>query len=251
MLGAVRVGCHAVITVLLVCETLVLALVVVFVVGLLRSHAEILRRLAAVEDGGTEGREVQERMLAAGTDALDIVGETLTGDVVKVKVGAGSPTTLLAFLSSGCAACGPLWEALGQGARIPAGARLVVVAKGAEQESMTRLRELAPREREVLMSTAAWSDYSIPASPHFVLVDGGSGQIAGRGTAASWEQITSMVEQAVSDSSQTTNGSMPAPARTTSQRAGRAEQALSEAGIVAGHPSLCPAGTGPDASERP
>ena len=97
-----------------------------------------------------------------------------------------SPTTLLAFLSSGCAACGPLWESLDQDARIPIDARLVIVAKGPEQESMTSLRELAPRAREVLMSTAAWGDYAVPASPHFVLVDGGSGQVAGRGTAASW-----------------------------------------------------------------
>lgn len=238
------------ITVFLVCDTLLLGFVAVFVVGLLRSHAEILRRLAVVEDGGAEARGVQKRMRAAGTDAFDIVGETLTGDAVKVRVGAGSPTTLLAFLSSGCAACGPLWAALRQDARIPGGARLVIVARGPEQESMTSLRELAPGEREVLMSTAAWSDYSIPASPHFVLVYGGSGQIAGRGTAASWEQITSMVEQAVSDGSQTAADSNSAPVRTTSQRAGRAEQALAASGIVAGHPSLYPAHTGSTAGER-
>ena len=43
-------------TVLLVLETMLLALGVVFVVGLLRSHAEILRRLAAIEGGDPEGR---------------------------------------------------------------------------------------------------------------------------------------------------------------------------------------------------
>jgi len=239
-----------VITVLLLIETALLALVVVFVVGLLRSHAEILRRLAAVEGEGADGGAVPERMVGASTDAFDIVGETLTGDSVKVRLGAGSPTTLLAFLSSGCAACGPLWESLDRDARIPAGARLVIVAKGPEQESMTSLRELAPRAREVLMSTAAWGDYAVPASPHFVLVDGGSGQIAGRGTAGSWEQIVSMVERAVSDTAQTTTDSAPSRVRTTSERAGRAEQALAAAGIAAGHPSLYPAGKPPAVGER-
>ena len=239
------------ITVLLLIETALLALIVVFVVGLLRSHAEILRRLTALEGDGPAGGPVPQQMIGAGTEAFDIVGETLAGDSVKVRLGQGSPTTLLAFLSSGCAACGSLWENLGREFRVPASARLVIVVKGAEEESATRLRELAPREREVLMSTGAWRDYSIPGSPHFVLVDGGSGQVAGRGTAASWEQIVSMVEQAVSDTSRSATETAPSRARTTSERAGRAEQALAAAGIAAGHPSLYPAGNPPGAaSER-
>ncbi len=238
------------ITVLLLIETALLVLVVVFVVGLLRSHAEILRRLAAVEGDGAERGAVPERMIGAGTDSFDIVGQTLTGDSVKVRLGSGSPTTLLAFLSSGCTACEPLWESLDQDARIPAGARLVIVVKGPEQESITSLRELAPPAREVLMSTGAWRDYSIPGSPHFVLIDGSSGQIAGRGTAGSWEQIVSMVEQAVSDTSHFATETVPSRAHTTSERAGRAEQALAAAGITAGHPSLYPAGSSPGAGER-
>jgi len=233
-------------TVLLVLETVLLALVVLFVVGLLRSHAEILRRLAALEPRNGAGDTGAQRMVTTDSAAFDIVGETLTGDSVKVRLGAGSPTTLLAFLSSGCAACGPLWESLDQDARIPADARLVIVAKGPEQESMTSLRELAPRAREVLMSTAAWGDYAVPASPHFVLVDGSSGRIAGRGMAASWEQIVSMVERAVSDTSQTVTDRAPSRVRTTSERAGRAETALAAAGIGAGHPSLYPAGPTPE-----
>jgi hypothetical protein len=124
----------------------------------------------------------------------------------------------------------------------------VIVTKGPGEESVTGLRELAPRAREVLMSTAAWHDYSVPASPHFVLVDGGSGRIAGRGTAASWEQIVSMVEQAVSDTS--SSATAHSRVRTTSERAGRAEQALAAAGITAGHPSLYPAGDPPGLGER-
>ncbi len=238
------------ITVLVVLESVVVAALALFVVGLLRSHAEILRRLAAVEGDGVEGGSVPQRMIGVGIDSFDIVGETLTGDSVKVRLGSGSPTTLLAFLSSGCAACGPLWESLRRDFRLPAGARVVIVVKDAEEESATRLRELAPRSQEVLMSTGAWRDYAIPGSPHFVLVDGGSGAVAGRGTAASWEEMVSMVEQAVSDSSVADAEGAPSRVRTTSERAGRAEQALTAAGITAGHPSLYPAGNPPGVGER-
>ncbi|HWX46043.1 MAG TPA: hypothetical protein VNY52_12070 [Solirubrobacteraceae bacterium] len=264
-------------TVLLVLETALLAVVAVFVVALLRSHAEILRRLAALEPRDPEAEGQSGAPVASpdgGERARDIAGRTLAGDAVKVRLGAGSPTTLLAFLSSGCAACGPLWDALHEHARVPAGARLVVVAKGPERESTARLHELAPAGREVLLSTEAWRDYAVPGSPHFVLVDGRTGWVAGRGSAGSWEQIVAMVEQAVADAAHAAAGApysgsagglsadsgadadparsglggsrAPAPgtperARTTSERAARAEQALAVAGIGAGHPSLYPA----------
>jgi hypothetical protein len=230
-------------------ETALLGLIVVFVVGLLRSHADILRRLSAVES--PQGRGVPLSVVDSGASAFDIAGETLTGDSVKVGLGPGSSTTLLAFLSSGCAACGPLWETLSDDLRVPVNARVVIVAKGPEQESITRLRELAPHGREVLMSTGAWRDYSIPGSPHFVLVDGNSGMIAGRGTAASWEHIASMVEQAVSDSAsvERNHGGRREP-HSTSDRARRAEEALAASGIAPGHASLYPAGGAPGTGEH-
>jgi hypothetical protein len=240
----------SVLATLVILDTVLLALAVVFIVGLLRSHAEILRRLATLEGGEPAPRDAQGPMAATGGVAPDIVGETLAGDAVKLRLGSGSQTTLLAFLSSGCAPCGPLWESLRHGATAPAGARLLIVVKDPEQESASRLRELAPAGREVLMSTKAWHDYSVPATPHFVLVDGDSGAIAGRGTAVSWEQITSMVQQATSDSSQTATDTTASSVRTTSERAARAEEALTAAGIDAGHPSLYPA-TDPPAVGAP
>jgi hypothetical protein len=258
-------------TVLLVIETALLALVALFVVALLRSHAEILRRLAAIERRDPEGRTAPAGApMSAGVEpAKDIAGSTLAGDAVKLGLGPGSPTTLLAFLTSGCAACGPLWESLRNGAPVPAGARLVIVAKDPEQESAALLGELAPRGRELLMSTQAWRDYAVPASPHIVLVDGGSGRIAGRGTAWSWDRIVAMVDQAVADvamvghatvgaDSSSAPGGSPAAARarasqtrTTSERAERAERALAAAGIGPGHASLYPAGGRTDGVERP
>jgi hypothetical protein len=244
-------------------ETVILAVVVLFVVALLRSHAEILRRLHAVENRASEPAESKsaesksaesksaesrspESKSAAGPVVRDLVGETLSGDAVKLALGAGAPPTLLAFLSSGCGACGPLWSALRDGARVPLGTRLVVVTKGPERESITRLSELAPPEHELVMSTATWDELSVPATPHFVLVDGDSGRIAGRGTGISWEQIVTLVERADGDRARHATR-----ARSSSARAARAEEALAAAEIVAGHPSLYPSRAGVASDEQP
>jgi hypothetical protein len=251
-------------------ETVVLAVVVLFVVALLRSHAEILRRFDAIENQASQpGVSAQslsplslsaeslsaqslsaqslsaQSLSAAGPVVGDLVGETLAGDAVKLALGAGAPPTLLAFLSSGCTACGPLWSALRGGARIPLGTRLVIVTKGPERESVTRLSELAPAEHELVMSTATWDELSVPATPHVVLVDGDSGRIAGRGTGVSWEQIVTLVEQANGDSSR-----HAARARSSSARAARAEEALAAAEIAAGHPSLYPSRDGLRSDEQ-
>jgi hypothetical protein len=227
-------------TAVMIVETVLLAVTVVFVVALLRSHAEILRRLASIEGGADPANPADlpgagDRVSngAAGGAAPDIVGETLAGDAVKLALGAGSGRTLLAFLSSGCAACGPLWAGLRDGYTSPEAARLILVTKGPERESMSRLRALAPASRDVVMSTAAWASFSVPATPHFVLVDGGTGEILGRGSATSWEQIETLLTDADADSE-------PHREHGTSDRAARAEQALAAAGITAGHPSLYP-----------
>ncbi len=230
-------------------EGVLLALAILFVVALLRSHAEILRRLTALESGvpadapaaGPAGP--REPVGAPSAPAPDIVGETLVGDAVKLAFGPGSPRTLLAFLSSGCASCGPLWDGLRDGVRTPAGARLVVLTKGSDSERVARLRSLAPEHTEVVMSTAAWQDFSVPATPHFVLVDGPTRHLLGRGSATSWEQIGTLLADAEADSSL-------AQARSSSDRAVRAEQALAASGITSGHPSLYPSRSAPgDAGE--
>jgi hypothetical protein len=222
-----------------------LAVALLFVLALLRSHAEILRRLAALEsawdagggagsgaaDGSGPGRPQDVR---AGP-AADISGQTLYGDALKVSLGPGAPDTLLAFMGTGCHACAPLWESLrGADVPTPAGARLVVVTKGPERERLARLLEIASPEAEVVMSTAAWSDFAVPGTPHFVLVR--DGQIAGRGSATSWQQITGFLSDADDDA-------RLHEARAglgTDDRAARAERALADAGIGPEHPSLYP-----------
>lgn len=220
-------------TVVMIVETAVLALAVLFLVAVLRSHAEILRRLGTLEEPA--GERIPPSSSSAGGEAQDIVGETLEGDGAKVALGPGLPNTLLAFLSSGCASCQPLWSSLRAGATAPKNTRILVVTKGVEAESVTRLQELASPDVEVIMSTEAWRAFSVPATPHFVLVNGQSREIAGRGTATTWEQLLTLVNQAVSDSAHHSRRSQDSGAR-----ARRAEQALAAAGIAAGHPSLYP-----------
>ena len=136
--------------VVMIVEGVLLGVAILFVVALLRSHAEILRRLTTIEEGIPPVRRASRPGSSGGpasapeVSARDIVGETLAGDAVKLAFGVGLPPTLLAFLGSGCAACGPLWDGLRDGARGPAGARVVVVTKGPEDESLVRLRSLAP-----------------------------------------------------------------------------------------------------------
>jgi hypothetical protein len=240
-------------TVVIVAGGLLLALTWLFLVAVLRSHAEILRRLHVLEsrlgsDGFTLGAEPETRVDprtayrgSAGAPAPDIVGETLAGDVVKLTLGPGAPRTLLAFLSTGCSVCGSLWEELRAGTPVAPGIRIVVVTKGSDRESLTRLGRVAPAQGELVMSNAAWSDYGVVSTPHFVLIDSHARQILGRGGATGWSQILSLLGDAQSDA-------RLHQARSTSERAERAEQALAASGIGPEHPSLFPSRSegGPD-----
>lgn len=225
---------------LILAESTLLVVALVFLLALLRSHAEILRRLHALETepSPTPARGSAAGAGAAGTAPAELVGETLDGDAVKLSLGAGGPRTLLAFLSSGCGACHGLWEGVRAGVTLPDAIRLVIVTKGIERESPSRLRALACEEQELVMSTAAWEAFGVSATPHFALVDGADARILGRGTATTWRQILSLVADAERDSSL-------ARARTSAQRAARAETALNAAGIAAGHPSLYPSREAP------
>ncbi len=234
-------------TVAVIVLGVIVALLALFVVALLRSHAEILRRLAGIEAsldatpapagvGPTDPLQARPAgaNLRRGQRAADISGQTLAGDAVALSLTRQASPTLLAFMGTTCHACAPLWQGLHTGpVPTPAGARLVVVTKAPERERLARLLELAPGDAEVVMSGQAWEDYDVPSTPHFVLVRGG--EIVGRGAATSWEQITTFLTDADDD-----DRIYRARALNTDDRAARAESALAEAGIGPGHPSLYP-----------
>jgi hypothetical protein len=220
-------------TILVAAETLLLIVLLALVAGLLRSHAEILRRLGPPAEESGDASAVPEPPDRAPADvAPDVAGATLEGDAVKLSLAPGAPSTLLAFLGSGCQSCGALWEALGDAPDVAGAARVVVVTKDTSHESPSRLSELAPAGVPLVMSSAAWADYRVPGSPYFVLVDGPSGLVRGEGAATGWDQIAALIRDAQHDAA--------TGARTSSARAARAEQALSASGIGPGHPSLYP-----------
>ena len=224
-------------TALAIIDTVLLALALLYIVALLRSHADILRRLAVLEGERGPAAIPPPPSEPGPTAASDIHGVTLDGDAVQLSLGDGTPATLLAFLSSGCTACGPFWDGLRADDAIrPLDERVVIITHDPARESRRRLRTLAPTDIELVMAEDAWTEYNVPASPHFVLTDG-TGAIRGRGSAVGWAQLLELVGESREDTGH-------ASARTTEQRARRAEQTLAEAGIVPGHPSLYADGAG-------
>jgi hypothetical protein len=198
---------------LLAIESVVLVLLTVLVAGLLRSHAEILRRLhtlGAGIDPDTPASLRPSRSLAGSPDrthiaseiASDINGTGLRDDAMHVSVVGTGHETLLAFLTSGCLTCRGFWDAFADSREldVPRDLRVVVVAKDAHEESISALRRLAPSHLTVVMSSAAWEAYRVPGSPYFVLVDGPGGRVRGEGTGTSWPQVWNLLRQAADDS---------------------------------------------------
>lgn len=255
---------------LVAAQTVVLVLMAVLVAGLLRSHAETLRRLPAEGEERSGGWEAPTPELQVVTPperegdefpAVDLSGATLEGDAVKVALTGGMPPTLLAFLSSGCATCAGFWHALAPGVRqpLPGGARPIVVTKDSSHESPSRLRELAPQDIPVVMSSDAWDDYSVPVAPYFVYV-GADGQVLGEGAAGDWGQIVSLFRDALLDLEESerregpengaASGEKPERGgerrRRPGERLDEEDQTLAAAGVHPGDPSLYPA-----AEDRP
>lgn len=247
-------------TALVVVLAVVVALLTVLVVGLLRSHADILRALHQLgvdldpdADGSTGGvtspvafrtREGVPEPRTEQTGAFDVVGATPGGGSTRVGVVATPHTTLLAFLSSGCLTCREFWEAFADPALALPGrdTRLVVVTKGRENESPSAVQALAPPDIVTVMSDDAWTDYAVPVSPYFLLVDGPTGAVIGEGAAASWTQVQSLLAQALADQGiESTTGRITPMSRASGhEREHRADQALLAAGIAPGDPSLYP-----------
>ena len=187
--------------------TVVVALLTVLVAGLLRSHALLLRALhdlGVAPDTSAAPRVGDVSRPAARFEpraALDIAGVTPSGDVASIAVVGARHSTLLAFLTSTCTMCAEFWSVFPDATRypVPGDARLVVITKGEEAESPTRLRTLATAGVPVVMSSAAWDAYDARFAPHFAYVDGPSGQIVVEGMAATWDDLVGMLRQAPAD----------------------------------------------------
>lgn len=204
-------------TAIVAAESLLLAVLTLFVVALLRSHAEILRRLEGLDPGDAVPRP---ETASGSRPAPDLAGATPSGGARQVAV---SGDLLLAFLSSGCSSCERLIDTLPE-AQLPASTRLVVVTKSPEVERARRFRPLEGLV-DVLMSSSAWDAYAVPGTPYFVhAVDG---IVVGEGSGTAWTQVASMLTDALAE-------------RDLRENRLRVDAALQAAGIGAGHPSLHP-----------
>lgn len=203
----------------------VVAVLAVFVVGLLRSHADILRALHdagisldpdSTDHTGTRSAAtptfesstpptvrtidgVPEPAGATGRRAADLSGHTPRGAVRTVAVSGTEAATLLAFLTTGCATCANFWGAFADGVQLPPETRLVVVTKGPELESPADVAAMAPDHVLTIGSTEAWDDYGVPVAPYFALVDGRRGVVVGEGAADSWDRVRALLDRALAD----------------------------------------------------
>lgn len=231
-------------TAILIIEGIAIALLAVLIVGLLRSHADILRQLhemgltdpsVGADSPGRSGVSPRPRLSSDVPAAIQ--GQTLEGSAVHVALAGSAGRTLLAFLSTGCSACMGLWEELE--ARDPVAelpdTRMVIVAKGKEAESPARLRELAPSHVKLVLSTEAWDSFGVPVTPFFVLIEGSSGEIVGEGSSSSWGQVVSLMGQSLADRDVIGDSG-------SDRGEFKADAELRRAGIGPGHPSLYPEG---------
>ena len=226
-------------TALIVIEGIVLVLMSILVVGLLRSHAEILRRLHALGAGEADlaefGAPVYQRGGAPTTAPAAVTGATPEGGALSVPLRGGSGLVLLAFLSSGCTTCKPFWRTFGGEFELPrADVRPIIVTKGAEEESPSAIADLAPDAVPTVMSSEAWDGLQIPVAPYFVLVETTAGAVIGEGAAATWAHVNDLLGQALADAGM----SGVSPNGDTKGRARRVDIELSRAGIRPGDPSL-------------
>ncbi|HEV7148757.1 MAG TPA: hypothetical protein VGN48_17335 [Pedococcus sp.] len=262
-----------------VAEGVAVLLLGLLVLGLLRSHALILKALhelgaglelekeagtgvtTASTGGGQAGPgpvpvELESGVVPAtrkdSTRAHDIVGTDLARVERRVPVTAPGSRTLLAFLTSGCSVCQTFWEEFQGAVEVPGDGALYVIAKGPEEESIPSLRSLAG-EREVVQSSAAWVDYDIPGSPYFVYVE--AGRVTGEGSATTWTQVRDLMAQGVSDSDEARAAAgRSGPGLLVGDALGRGERdalprmdaELLAAGVRPGHPSLYESPDSPD-----
>jgi hypothetical protein len=245
------VGCRAAgMTALVVGLAVAVALLGVLVAGLLRANAEMLRSLRQMgvdlspDPTATTATPVPLRARPTpgrpdASDVIDVSGVTPQGDAVSLAFAGVRHDTLAAFLTSGCQTCRGFWDTFRQGSpEVPGGARLVVVTRGPEAESPGTIAGLAgygTNAVPVVMSTEAWEHYDIPYAPYFVYVSGPEGRVVGEGVAAGWDQVRTLVANAVAD------GTTSRPrSRADRARDNAVDRALQEAGIGPGDPRLHP-----------
>jgi hypothetical protein len=226
-------------TFLVVMEAVVIVILAVLVAGLLRSHAEILRKLHRLGLGEGHDQTTGSPPLrpvaleSVPTDA--IVGMTPNGISTAVSITGSRGFTMLAFLSSGCGTCQHFWHEFGRDEHVSPrrGIRTVIVTKSAADESLTDVKRLAPVDPVTIMSTEAWERFAVPYTPYFVLIDTERGAVVGNGAAATRDQLVGLVDRALGDGEEAS-----ILRRSTGDRVTDTDEELRRAGLDPGDPAL-------------
>ncbi len=230
---------------LVILEGVVILLLTVLVAGLLRSHAEILRRLDALGAGDdVPAAEISQGLKLGPTRRADptpaattISGSTPSGGATVVSLAGSRGFTLLAFMSSGCTTCKPFWRSFEQAMPLPRrDIRPVIVTKGPVEESPSAVARLAPATITTVMSSEAWDDFRVPGTPYFQLVDTHHGLVVGEGSAGSWPRLVELLRRALGDAGY--SDSSHRIGLTTADRLLDSDEELRRAGIEPGDSSL-------------
>ncbi len=225
----------------------VVGLLAILVFGLLRSHADILRRLESIGAGtdlGPEGHAHENELrlnvgAKPGRATPDLVGIDPSGDPVAISTEVGVDPLLIAFLSTTCSSCSVFWENLDGSERYFGGRkhRVVIATLGADEESPSRAASLRKGSADVVMTSQGWEDFEVPGAPYFVMVDPGKGVI-GEGSAMTFSALEEFL--ADSENDQTWDRKRAAKSNADAEREHRIDRELRDAGIEPGDPRLYP-----------
>ena len=84
------------------------------------------------------------------------------------------------------------------------------MVKDRELESPSSLQETRPADVPWCMSSQAWEDYGVTMSPYFLFVRRRRGTVRSEGAATSWEQVRSLLTDAIADERLAQRGSRDA-----------------------------------------
>ena len=221
--------------------TLVVALLGLLVVSLLRTQAEILRRLDSLgirldEDESSAPITLSSRS-ASQTPTSEISGVNPSGEPVVKSLQIGQDPVLLAFLSTTCTSCSEFWQAFDSDSMVFHNARyrVLVVTLGPSEESPTRAGKLSKGDVDVVMSSETWSSFEVPGAPYFAVVDSGTREVIGEGSAADMSALATFLGDAAGDRRWDQSNMRD---RTDADRERVIDEELKRAGLHPGDPRL-------------
>jgi len=242
---------------------MLVALQTLFVIGLLRSHAEMLLRIARLEEGIATGslpqltsaaRSMPDGVVPAPPTINQIRVEALKGvdsDLRPSECRVGDQREgylLLAFLSTTCLSCLDIWRDIIEGGpearQVEANgdiAKVLIVLKGRDEENLGKVRALASETPvPVMLSAETWGELEVPGSPYFTLIDARAQVVVGAGSAQSWPQLSSLASDGMLELALAADLSASSPHVRRGYRSiiEQEDDELARAGILPSHPSL-------------